>query len=224
MKLEYEIVYSKRKTLNITVERDRSVIVRAPENTPLKKIEEILERKKQWLYEKINHPQKYPENSRRKEFVNGEGFLYLGNYYALELVPKQADPVLLNDFFCVRKASRKIVEQTIRKWFEVKAQRLIPERVRFYATRLGVRYTSINVVDTKYRWGSCTTNRALNFNWRLIKAPMEVIDYVVVHELAHLIEDNHSPAFWNIVSVQLPEYETSKKWLREYGGELEVEL
>ena len=89
---------------------------------------------------------------------------------------------------------------------------------------MGVAHRQILVSDLKYRWASCTPKGNLNFNWRIIKAPMFVIDYLIVHELAHLLEPNHSPAFWNIVAVQTPRYETARAWLREHGAELEEDF
>ena len=100
---------------------------------------------------------------------------------------------------------------------------IIP-KVRFYANNLGVTYNKIMISDLKYRWGSCTPKDNLNFNWRLIKAPMFVIEYVIVHELAHLLEGNHTPEFWNIVKVQVPNYEKAKEWLKENGEMLEGDM
>ncbi len=89
---------------------------------------------------------------------------------------------------------------------------------------MGVAYNDVLISDMKYRWGSCTPNMNLNFNWRLIKAPMHVIDYVVVHELAHVLEHNHSPLFWQHVKTQVPDFEKSKNWLKAHGQCLEDEF
>jgi predicted metal-dependent hydrolase len=86
---------------------------------------------------------------------------------------------------------------------------------------MGAVYNSANIVDLKYRWGSCTPKNNLHFNWRLIKAPLRVIEYVIVHELAHLLEPNHTQLFWQIVKTQVPDYERSKAWLKENGTLLE---
>jgi predicted metal-dependent hydrolase len=89
---------------------------------------------------------------------------------------------------------------------------------------LGVTYNQILISDLKYRWASCTPKNNLNFNWRIIKAPIFVVDYLIVHELAHLIEPNHTPAFWNIVAVQVPRHELAKEWLRKHGSLLEEDF
>jgi len=194
MKLDYKIIYSSsRKTLTITVERDRSIVVRAPTGTHPDKIQQIVESRKQWLYEKIHHEQKYrvPLHPPGKELVNGESLLYLGRYYRLELVDDQTEIKFINNL---------------------------------YAKKLGVRFNQAKITDSKYRWGSCTPQDNVNFNWRLIKAPMFVIDYVVVHELAHLIESNHTPRFWHIIKSQIATMEKAKQWLKEHGQMLEQSL
>ena len=89
---------------------------------------------------------------------------------------------------------------------------------------MGVAYNDVLISDMRYRWGSCTPKPNLNFNWRFVKAPMHVIDYVVVHELAHLLERNPSPQFWQHVKTQIPNYEATKAWLRDHGQCLEDEF
>ena len=96
--------------------------------------------------------------------------------------------------------------------------------MKVHARELGVAVVEVKIVDNRYRWGSCTMNDNVNFNWRLIKAPMFVIDYVIVHELAHLIEANHTPMFWNIVRAQAPRMDKAKAWLKEHGQLLEQKL
>ena len=113
------------------------------------------------------------------------------------------------------------LKEAFRQWFVDSAKRRIPLRVRHYAEKIGVLYNSVVISDMKYRWGSCTPNENLSFNWRLIKAPMHVIDYVVVHELAHLLEHNHGPRFWQHVKTQIPNFEASKNWLKGQGQCLE---
>lgn len=105
----------------------------------------------------------------------------------------------------------------LEQWYKQKAKEKITPLVERYARQLGVECNDILISDLKYRWGSCTLKGNLNFNWRLIKAPQFVINYVVIHELAHLIELNHSEHFWNIVKVQMPNYLETKEWLKGNG-------
>lgn len=224
MELNYTVIYAKRKTLTVTVERDRSVVVRAPEGTSPEKIRQAVESKKLWLYEKTRHPQKYKANTLPKEFVSGESMLYLGRYYRLEVVESAQNSIQFANKFIVSRTSRQQARQLFREWYMLKAREKITPRAKYHARNLGVHFNKIMVSDLKYRWGSCTPKDNLNFNWRLIKAPMPVIDYVIVHELTHLLESNHTPRFWTIVKVQIPAYQKAKVWLMEYGGLLEQDI
>ncbi len=105
-----------------------------------------------------------------------------------------------------------------------KASKIIPERVKYYANLMAVRYGRITIRKQKTRWGSCSNKGNLNFNCLLMLTPNEVIDYVVVHELCHLMEMNHSKAFWTLVEQVMPDYKEHKKWLRDYGGEIMVRM
>ncbi len=104
-----------------------------------------------------------------------------------------------------------------KEWYIDNARNKIILRVKLHAGNLGVQVNKVMVSELKYRWGSCTPNDSLNFNWKLIKAPMFVMDYVIVHEPAHLLEQNHTTRFWNIVLVQSPGYVKAKEWLKQHG-------
>jgi predicted metal-dependent hydrolase len=114
--------------------------------------------------------------------------------------------------------------QVLRAWYIARAKEAILPRAQQHAGELGVAFAGERIVDTRYRWGSCTVRDNVSFNWRLIKAPMFVIDYVIVHELAHLIEPNHTARFWSIVRARTPTMEKAKAWLREHGQVLEEEV
>jgi predicted metal-dependent hydrolase len=221
MKPEYNIVYSSRKTVGLTVERDSSVTVRAPHGSDPEKLRMLVEKKALWIYEKQRHPQKYGRDYDGKEFVSGESVLYLGRNYRLEINRTGAPGVRLTGKFIVCGPSNSDFKDMFRQWFIEKAGQRIPERVDYYARHMGSPFNRVMVSDLRFRWGSCTPKNNLNFNWRLIKAPMHVVDYVVVHELAHLLESNHTPRFWQLVKTQLPQYEVAKEWLKENGRCLE---
>jgi predicted metal-dependent hydrolase len=112
----------------------------------------------------------------------------------------------------------------LRDWYISRAKEKILARAEQHARELGVEFTTAKIVDNRYRWGSCTVKNTVNFNWRLIKAPMFVIDYVIVHELVHLMETNHTSDFWSIVRANAPTMEKAKAWLKEYGQVLEEEV
>jgi len=224
MEFEYEIKYSNRKTVNISVERDRSVIVRVPEGLSKEKIKSIVQSKENWINDKIKHEQKYPVKLEPKEFVSGETLMYLGKNYQLSVVDKIIEGVEFNQRFLISKSNQKNANKLLKDWYMKRAQLKIEQRVKLFAQHLGVSFNNIKISDMKFRWGSCTPNNNIIFNWRLIKAPLYVLDYLIVHELAHLLEPNHTPKFWNIVSIQVPQYMKAKKWLKEKGYLLEIDF
>lgn len=224
MVLEYTVQRStKRRKLTITVERDRSVVVHAPEGISDVKIRQVVESKRQWIYEKTGHPQKYRDlpHPPGKELVSGESALYLGRQYRIEMVKTSLAEVRFVQRFLVPAIQLGKQVEALLEWYIGRAKEKIIPRVKGYARELGVNVAGIKITDSRYRWGSCTVKNNVGFNWRLIKAPMFVIDYVIVHELAHLIETNHTPRFWNIVRTQAPLMDKAKSWLKENGQLLE---
>jgi len=225
--LEYTIQRSaKRHKLTITVERDRSVVVHAPEGISDEKIRRAVDSKRQWIYEKTGHPQKYRDlpHPPGKELVSGESALYLGRQYRIEVIKIDLAEVQFAQRFFIPATQGKKRAEALRGWYVGKAKEKIVPRVKGHARRLGVDVAGVRIVDNRYRWGSCTLKNNVNFTWRLIKAPMFVIDYVIIHELAHLIESNHTPRFWNIVRAQAPTMDKAKAWLKENGQLLAQEI
>ena len=227
MNLDYTIVRSsRRRKLTITIEWDRSVVVHAPEGISEEKIGQMVVSKRQWIYEKVGHPQKYRDlpHPPGKELVSGESALYLGRQYRIEMTHTGLAEVHFTHRFFIPELDIEKQSEALRNWYVRKAKEKIIPKVKIHARNLGVSIAGIKIVDNRYRWGSCTMKNNVNFNWRLIKAPMFVIDYVIVHELAHLIEANHTPRFWNIVSAQTPTVEKAKAWLKEHGQLLEQKI
>lgn len=224
MQIEYEIKFSNRKTLNITVERDRKIIVRAPLNLSIEKIEEIVQSKRQWLKEKINHTQKYPVDRKPKEFISGETLLYLGRNYQLLVVDEPIDGIEFNQRFRISRENQENANKLFKSWYMKQALSKIEPLAKMYATSLGVKFNEFKTSQMKYRWGSCTPSNNIIFNWRIIKAPMYVLEYLVAHELVHLMEENHTTRFWNILSIQVPDYQKAKHWLKVNGHLLEVDF
>jgi predicted metal-dependent hydrolase len=196
MELDYKIVRSaKRKKLTITVERDRSIIVHAPEGASEATVRQVVDGKRQWLFEKLRHPQKYTDQPHApgKELASGESMPYLGKNYRIELIDSDSNLIRFDQKFFVPRSLESERPEAFRHWYEEKASERILPRVRQTAKALGVGLNEAKIVDSRFRWGSCTPKDNVSFNWRLIKAPMFVIDYVIAHELAHLIEANHTP-------------------------------
>lgn len=226
VELTYTIKRSdRRRKLTISVERDRSVVVHAPASMSDGEIRKYVETKRQWLHEKVNHPQKYSElpHPPGKELVNGEAALYLGREYPIH-VDEAATSVSFGNRFVVPSKGSITRKAVLREWYVARASELLLPKVSRHARELGVTFSQMQVVDDRYRWGSCTVRDVIRLNWRLIKAPMFVIDYVIVHELAHLLELNHTERFWNIVRTQAPSAEKARGWLRRHGQILEEDI
>lgn len=224
MNINYSVVYSERKTISIIVERDRSVVVRAPLNASETGIAREIEKRKRLLQKKIEHNQKYPFTKEAKEFVSGESLLYLGKNYKLFVTDEPIEGILFDSKFFISRENQKYANRLFKEWYINAATEIIVPKAIAIAKQLGVIYNNINILDLKYRWGSCTPKDNIHFNWRLIKAPMTVIEYIIVHELTHLLEANHTPEFWNRVAVQQPNYTKAKCWLKEFGHELETDF
>jgi predicted metal-dependent hydrolase len=227
MQLNYQIVRSaRRKKLTITVERDRAILVHAPEGTSEEEVRRVVDSKRQWILQKVHHPQKYQDRRHPpgKEVVNGESAPYLGRDYRIEVTETASGEIEFSRLFLVPATHQAKRREVLRDWYIARAKETILTRVERHARELGVEFAAAKIVDNRYRWGSCTVNDTVNFNWRLIKAPMFVIDYVIVHELAHLIEANHTPRFWSIVRANTPTMEKAKAWLKEHGQVLEEEV
>jgi len=218
MTLTYTTKFSeKRKTLGLVVERDKSVVVLAPKGTSASAIESFVEKKRFWLFEKINYSPKFGAQKPEVPFVSGKAIPYLGKNYKLDVVKTPMEGISFQGKFLLSQENLPQGKTILEQWYKQKAKEKISPLVERYAKQLGVEYNNILISDLKYRWGSCTLKGNLNFNWRLIKAPQFVINYVVIHELAHLIELNHSERFWNIVKVQMPNYLEAKEWLKGNG-------
>jgi predicted metal-dependent hydrolase len=226
--IDYQIVRSARATADIVVERDGRIIVRAPTHLPDERVEDIVEAKRYWIYKTLAEWRDLNATRVPREYRNGEGFLYLGRSYRLLLVAQQDEPLLLkNGRFCLR---RDIVERTdthaaqsvFRDYFTGRGMEHIHERVRYYAPKVGVAPTGLDVRELGYRWALCSASGGLAFHWKCMMAPQTIIDYIVVHELCHLHFRDHTEAFWNEVDKVIPAYRERKAWLRMSGAGLDV--
>ena len=205
-----KIIRSKRRTIALEVTRDASLIVRAPYRTSFDFIEKVVFKKRFWIKEKQEIVRDRHKKVIPKEFISGEGFLYLGNMYKLEFIDDMDMPIVFDNNFKIALKNYDIAKEILIAWYKAQAYQKISERVNWHSSLSGLRYNKIRISDAQKRWGSCSAKGNLNFSWRLIMAPLRVIDYVVVHELAHLEEKNHSKTFWNKIKIMQPDYEQHK--------------
>ncbi|MEK7160792.1 MAG: SprT family zinc-dependent metalloprotease [Patescibacteria group bacterium] len=215
-----KIIRSRRKSLALVVAPDATLIIRAPMKMTWEQIKDLVFRKRFWIDKKKKQALKNKAAVKAKEFVDNEEFLYLGEAYKLKIVPggniRLADYLYFPEKY-LNKARAKIIE-----WYKQRARERIIERVSLISRVTGWKFKSILITSAESRWGSCGTKGSVNFTWKLIMAPLSVIDYVVAHELAHTIERNHSTGFWNKVEAVFPDYKIRRKWLKDKGANFKI--
>jgi predicted metal-dependent hydrolase len=214
-----QIIRSKRKTLAVIIKNDGSLIVRAPMRTSDQRIKEFVEEHHLWI-EKKQAEIKSIVLLVPKQYVPGEMFMFLGESYLLEIVKDQEKSLVLNGSFKMTEKAANRAETVFERWYRQQAKKILKERVDLYASQYGFQYQGIKITSAKTRWGSCSSKGSLNFSWRLIMAPLEQVDYVVIHELVHTIHHNHSKRFWKRVEKVMPDFKERKKWLRKNGPQL----
>ena len=216
-----KLIRSKRKTIAIIIERDGSLIVRAPMRAAPVLIEQFIQQKVDWII-RTREKLKSIEPISAIRYVDGETFLFLGSSFDLKLVGPQRPSLQFDTGFTFSLAAQKNGTQFFTRWYKERAYEVISKRVQEHAKQYGFVPKQVKITSAKTRWGSCSPNGTLNFTWRLVMAPLDVIDYVVVHELAHLRVKNHSSNFWKVVESIDPEYRKKRKWLRENGEKLNL--
>lgn len=215
-----KLVRSKRKTLSLIVERDGTLTVRAPLRLKEADIHRFIEAKSRWIERKQAAARKTMPVPRR--YVDGETFWYLGKKIPLRLVRDRRPALVMDDAFKLARSAQPRASSVFEAWYKKQARSVLTGRVAFYAREYGFDVEKIRISSARMRWGSCSAKKTLSFTWRLVMAPPEVIDYVVVHELCHLRELNHSKAFWTQVEAVLPDYKPRRKWLKEHGLQLNL--
>lgn len=212
---------SRRRTLQLTVDREGELVITAPTGTPTAQLERFVRDKRFWVLTKLAHKQALRPPSAPRELVSGEGFYYLGRTHRLELVARQDRPLkLLHGRFRLLRSEQTRGREHFVAWYTDHALRWLRPRVEEYAPRMRATPAGVEVRDLGFRWGSCGRRGVLNFHWATISLPPRIVEYVVVHELAHLHELHHTPAFWGCVERVIPDYERRKTWLAENGMEL----
>jgi predicted metal-dependent hydrolase len=228
--LEYRIRRSSRRsTVSIAVVPSAGLVVTAPENATTKRLDELVRRKGAWIAQRLKRQAELPPPLSEREFVSGETFKYLGRQYRLRVeVGARQRPVRLHGAFLVLTMEREHGPQqrndrarrALVGWYRGKAKEYLPRRIALWAPRLGLPVPPIVVAEPAKRWGSVAKNGAVRVNWRVLQAPVALVDYVVAHELVHLIHEDHSRAFWATLGRTMPDYEERKARLRAMGPRL----
>lgn len=226
--IEFELIYKKRKTLSIEIKAPGNITVKAPQGVSKDIVLGLVRNKSKWIIQKLLQVKEAEERKITRQYVSGESFIYLGRNYSLQIdhdsdvqTPRAR---LYRGRLCVHTGTRdeKAIKSAVSDWYKAKAREKILERVQHYQRHFYLAPTKVIVKDQKRRWGSCTSTRELRFNWRCIMAPSAVIDYIVVHEMCHMVHMDHSKNFWGLVRKVLPDYEERKAMLRNNGISYEL--
>ncbi len=221
-RIKYQIHRSpRRKTVSVAVDPDLGVLLTAPTGVSVTQLDGIVRRKAGWIRERLR---RLSEARGTKEFVSGESFSYLGRQYRLRVRRNGRRPVKLDrGWLTVGIASGEgalEVRGLLVEWYRGHAQDRLTERVALLALKVGVEVPEILIREPRKRWGSCDSAGRLRFNWRIIQAPMRLVDYVVAHELVHLLEKNHTRRFWQLLGRAMPDYDARRQRLGPVGSEV----
>lgn len=212
-----EIVRSNRKTIALVVNNKGELIVRAPCGVGDEQITAAIRNKQRWIEEKQRIVKTFFERYSDSTFTVGESLMYMGNFYMLDYA--DAAGVTLDGNKILLPSSKKhIAAETLKDWYIMQAEKLVKERVDFYANKIGAKYSALKLSDAKARWGSCSKKQSININWRVIMCPQFVVDYVIVHQLSHLQYKNHGEDFRKRVETIMPDYRNAQEWLQQNSG------
>ncbi len=220
--LKFEVRRSPRRTtVQITVDRAGELVLSAPDGCPVRKMEDFVHEKRFWIYTKLAAKEALHSDVAPKQYVDGEGFPYLGRSYRLLLVDEQDVAVKLErGRFKMRRGDASDGRHHLVRWYTEHAHQWLSKRVERFRSRVGVTPAGVVVQDLGYRWGSCGKGGQLNFHWRTILLPPSIVEYVVVHELVHLRSPHHTPAFWTRLERTMPDFVARKRWLAENAAQL----
>ena len=224
--LRVEVVRSIRRTAGLHIV-GTDLQVRVPEDLGDERVAAILQQKRSWIRSKVAELKRVPPH-RTKELVSGESFPYLGRNYRLKVQEGHQVGVCLSGGYLkatIRPTEQDEhrtlrIQQYLQNWYRSRALERLQEKTLRYAQQIGVSPAAVSVRNFKSRWGSCDKNGEVVFNWNIIKAPHSIVDYVVIHELCHLIHPNHSKDFWQLVGRFDTDYPGHRQWLKEKGSGL----
>lgn len=227
----YQVIRrAKRRTASISVTPESAVRVVVPSRLTEKQIIELVKRKSRWIRSKILFNDEVRNKYKPKEYVSGESFSYLGRNYRLKIVKGEPDQVkLANGRFYVHipdgaspNEREQVVVSSLANWYQEHALERLLEKSERLSKLIDHCPSSVAVKAYKSRWGSCTSKGIVCFNWKIIMAPHSIVDYVVVHELCHLVHHNHSKEYWKLVERVMPDFRERKEWLRVNGRGLDI--
>jgi len=222
-----EIIRSaKRKTAAIKIQKGKAFVI-VPDRLAMSAIESLVAKKSRWIKEKLAIQNEIIA-IKPKEFISGEAFSYLGKDHALKVESGLYPVIKLHQDVLVVSVRDKsvdngaVIKQLLIKWYKRQAESELKDKTEKFSSVIGVNPSSITIKTFKSRWGSCSITGGIQYNWKIIIAPDRIVNYVVIHELCHILHHNHSPAFWKAVERYCPDYRDCSVWLKLNGGRLEI--
>jgi predicted metal-dependent hydrolase len=226
--LTYTIIYQKnRKSVQLKLNSSSHLTITAPTRFPKEGIEKIVLEKRKWIVKQITKLAAAAANPINKSVCDNAAILFLGQPHILKFMSKdthkppvhlEENQIMLNILPLTAKDTNATAEKILKQWYIHYATNTLVTRTTFWASVIKVNPKRITIKEQKTRWGSCSSKGNINYNWRIIMAPMEVIDYLVIHELCHLRIPNHSQAFWQEVGNYSPHFKQCREWLRTNGA------
>ena len=215
-----QLVRSRRKTIALVVTPEGKLVVRAPLRATKAQIQQAIDRHAEWIQTKQQAALLLLSQRPAQKYQDGEKFWYLGERYSLGISPSAKKSLSLSDQFVLDQSALPRAAAVFTAWYQEQARQVIGERVLLYAAQTGYQVGRIRIGSARTRWGSCSSRGTLSFTWRLVMAPLPVIDYVVLHELVHLEHHNHSRAFWGRLAQLDPDYKEHQAWLKQHAAQL----
>lgn len=204
--IDVNVLYGVRKKLAIQMDSMGHMTVKAPNGTSDEVIERAVKQHEQEILSRLQAiAQAQAAAPKTREYEDEGRFLHLGRYY------------FLHELIDTEGLTEEELRLNLRKFYFASCKKVIAERIKPYQERLKVKPKSIDIVESATKWGSCSSSKKLTFNYRLAMAPVEVIDYVIIHELCHLTHMNHDRSFWRLVGSIMPDYKDKEAYLARYG-------
>ncbi|WP_318503836.1 SprT family zinc-dependent metalloprotease [Bacillus sp. T3] len=217
--LSFELIYKNRKTVGIYIDFYGNVEVQAPKGTSEEKVLSVIEEKWGLIKQRIKEMKDRLAGPKEVLYEQGERFLYLGKDYPIlisEDKELKKDKVVFEQgtlYIYVKQFDKEQIQKALKRFYYQQCKRLVEKRIQYHQNQFKIKPRSIRISDSKTTWGTCDGLRQLTFNWKLAMAPLEVIDYVVVHEMCHMVHLNHDRSFWRLVGKIMPDYEQRESWL-----------
>jgi predicted metal-dependent hydrolase len=200
----------RRKTFSLTVDRGGELVVHAPAVVASDALASWTNKKLLWVHRKLALKEEAAPKIRAPEYVSGEAFCYLGRRFQLKVVERQEHPLKFNGTRFILRRNARPAEEHFRRWYVEAGSEWLRRRVERLSQHTACTPDRIEVRDLGFRWGSCGKGGVLFFNWKVLQLPLRLVDYIIVHELVHLFEGHHGPAFWKALGRALPDWQKRK--------------